>query len=306
MKKVLSMFLALVMCLSLCACGGNTVIYAMGDSVETDSARLTLNNAKFAIALNNSTANHAYLEPKEYSATEDQKNPYVANDGAVLVYYDVMLSAIGRSSIDINNSDFAEVEYNGKKFTAERDTCGNSKGTGNILLLSGEEARVKGYFEIPIDADLTSDFEITFELPNGSEDTEKYTFSVDGEFDYTKITEKPKAILSALEVASSEMEFVYKYAGNVNGVGSRKFADTRIKSIETCLSGLDDAYIANNFPAISDNLETIRNNMDEVRVLLIKMGKTNSDKDVKTIKSIALDTWGLIEDCIHADLKFYL
>ena len=323
MKRAITLLMALVMCLSLCACGGSeptgsststessptqevdkTPTYSMGECVETVSAKLTLNNATLAIALNN-TMNDTYLEPKEYSANEDSDNPYVANDGAVLVYYDVMLAAIGRSTVDIRGVDFTAVEYNGKVYTPDYDTCKISTGASNILLLSGEEKRVKGYFEIPVNADLNSDFKLIFSLPNGADSRESFTFSVDGNFDYAKTTEKPKAVCAALKTAYEELDFVYKYAGNVSGNGSRKFSDERITALETCLSELDIEYIANNLPAVSAGLETIRYNMNMVKELLVEMGETNSDKNVYEIKDIALDTKILILECIEADLVAY-
>ena len=56
----------------LCACGNSSESapkYQIGDTVETVSVRLKLNNAKFAVALNN-TLGSKYLEPKEYTDKE--------------------------------------------------------------------------------------------------------------------------------------------------------------------------------------------------------------------------------------------
>ena len=99
----------------LCACGNSlesTPKYQIGDTVETVSVKLKLNNAKFAVALNN-TLGSKYLEPKEYT-DKDLKNPYVANDGSILVYYDITISAVGRNSVNIYNDDLARIEYKGK------------------------------------------------------------------------------------------------------------------------------------------------------------------------------------------------
>ena len=335
MKKALSLLLALALCFGLCACaeqdaekqtekpeeslmestgetaGSNETeettaqreIHSLGDTVETVSAKLTLKNATFTIALNN-ISGATFFDPKEYTSA-DSRNPYVANDGAVLAYYDVMLTASGRSDVNIDVKNFAKVEFNDTLYTGTRDTSAISTQSSNILLLSGETERIKGYVEIPVDAALNSDFNITFTLPKGANGWEEFTFAIDGDFDYEAATAAPKAVLAALDTAYDDMIFVSKYAGNVNGAGSRKFADSFIERIDTCFDKLDVEYITKNLPYISSKIEEIKTNVEDVKDLLIEMGETNSDAKVSEIKALAKSTASTIATAIAADLKPY-
>ena len=53
MKKTITLLLALVMCLSMCACGGGKgTLYAIGDTVSTDCAQLTLEALEFTDTYN--------------------------------------------------------------------------------------------------------------------------------------------------------------------------------------------------------------------------------------------------------------
>ena len=61
MKKVLSLILALVLCLSLCACGSSSKTYLIGETVSTDIFSFTLDAAALTIALNNVTNDDYYL-----------------------------------------------------------------------------------------------------------------------------------------------------------------------------------------------------------------------------------------------------
>lgn len=301
MKKIISLLLVTMMCVSLCACGNSSGSsaekYVIGDSVETVTAKLKLNNATFAIALNNKSGDD-YLEPKEYTA-EDSINPYVANDGAVLVYYDVTLSAIGRSDIDIANSKIATVKYDGKTYKPESgsDYSGNSKGSTNVLIRSGKTQRVKGYFEIPINAELNDSFEITFLLPNGTDKVEKFTFTVDGNYDYERENAKAIETVKALDTAEYCLGFAYEYAGH-SANGSLKFSDDILVPLSTCLNDLDEAYIEENFPKTMEKLPVLKESIEKVCTLLTEMGETNSDKNVAEIKQLASETNSIIYELL--------
>ena len=104
--------------------------YVVGDTVETDLVRLTLNDACFAIALGNSfpvgcdfMGNTAYgsgyseleyFAPKEYSAEDDSDNPFVAPKGNILVYTEMTLECLDRDSLEVDdslNDEFAVLNY---------------------------------------------------------------------------------------------------------------------------------------------------------------------------------------------------
>lgn len=95
--------------------------YVVGDTVETDLIRLTLNNAALAIALNNSlhigtgfSIDNDYFCPKEYVVEEDSDNPYVAPKGSTLVFYELLLENLDRGYLELDTgsgSEFISVTY---------------------------------------------------------------------------------------------------------------------------------------------------------------------------------------------------
>lgn len=186
--------------------------YAVGDTVETDLVKLTLNNACFAIALGNSfpvgcdfKGNTAYgrnyseieyFEPKEYTAEDDSNNPYVAPKGDILVYTEMTIENLDRTFLELDSSsdgDFAVLQYDGKeynthkfgnmtkKYGIEADTEGNWKqlGVSNLLLSANSTEIYRAYYCYPVDPDnLDEPFEITFQLPKSDDTTESFTYAV--------------------------------------------------------------------------------------------------------------------------------
>ncbi|MCD7717266.1 MAG: hypothetical protein LUI39_12600 [Lachnospiraceae bacterium] len=90
--------------------------YRLGDSISTDIMDFTLDSAQFAIALEN-TYGDDYLLPKEYDASDDAKNPFVASIGHTLVYFSMIITNNNRTSLNINDtfsdwtSSFVSVIY---------------------------------------------------------------------------------------------------------------------------------------------------------------------------------------------------
>lgn len=193
-----------------------TVIYNVGDTVETDVARFTLDRAELAIALENSgaatvgygadgLADDNYFMPKEYNADEDANNPFVAAKGHTLVSLTFTAENLDRDFLyldDNNPEDFFAVDYNGTVYTGERDIdkdgtldvrygVENINGEGwkdyshmgmpvsGILMEVGETASYKCYIDFPAEIeDLSSPFKVTVNLPNSSEETTPFTFVV--------------------------------------------------------------------------------------------------------------------------------
>lgn len=187
--------------------------YHIGDTVSTDIAEFTLNNSALTIALERGD-NENYYTPKEYNAEEDRGNPYLADTGNTLAYFDFTLSAIDRSDIEIYvknigyaRSCFVSVEHNGKKYSDKEElTIGrekkiNTNGTlisnggknyidyttgewqsftsNKILLLSGEQSQYKGYLQIAVNVENLKDkYYITFKLPNSQGKTEDFTYVI--------------------------------------------------------------------------------------------------------------------------------
>lgn len=122
MKKFLSMLLVGVMCISLCACGGNDTEttdttnteekveeteaekYHMGDTVSTDIIEFTLDNAEFAIACDDNFNSSNYMMPKEYDSVADSNNLNVASIGETFVAITFTVTNNNRTTLYIADS----------------------------------------------------------------------------------------------------------------------------------------------------------------------------------------------------------
>ena len=135
MKKALSLLLALVMCLSLCACGGGSntpdtpkateppeTYYHIGDTVSTNLFSFTLDAATLAIALEN-THGENFGNPKEYNPQEDNGNPYVAPTGHTYAAFTYTVENISRSSEEFHGGNFVKVIYKDTEYTTTLDDC---------------------------------------------------------------------------------------------------------------------------------------------------------------------------------------
>lgn len=220
MKKVVSLVLALLMALSLVSCGddkdttvspsdsGNVSAepsaepseepspspspetYALGETVSTDIVEFTLNEGQLAIALNN-TINDSYFLPKEYDATSDARNPFVAAKGHTLVAFTFTVKNTDRASFSIGgtfDAKFIDVEYDGKTYSGETDfgyvsynlgETWEKYDVGNILLSAGECRTLRSYVDISVDAaDLKDDFILNVYLPTSGGQTEQFSYLV--------------------------------------------------------------------------------------------------------------------------------
>lgn len=95
-----------------------------------------------------------------------------------------------------------------------------------------------------------------------------------------------KEIHSSLEVLDYELDFISKFAGNINSNGSRKFANERLNSFNACLTK-DYNFNKLSNDDIKSKMENIINQSKEVYDMIVDMGDTNSDKNVSTIKTNA-------------------
>lgn len=166
---------------------GDNETYALGDTVETDIARFQLLAGEFTYALENTYGN-SYASPKEYDATEDQKNPYVAGKGHTLAAFEFYLENLDRTSLDIGggfNSEFIYVTYDNTDYSDQAvflaDSDDDFKWEGydsdNILLFSGEKGYYRGYIDVPVDVDnLDETLILNVVLPTSAED-QSSTFS---------------------------------------------------------------------------------------------------------------------------------
>lgn len=177
----------------------------MGDTVETDLVRLTLNRAELAIALVNTleigtgfNIDNDYFCPKEYTVEEDADNPYVAPKGSTLVFYEILIENLDRDYLELDGSGqdepFVSVSYDGETYSTEdfeekkygwmvRDIEGeqdwSSDTVTNLLAGVAEKDLFRAYVEAPFEPDsLIDPFEVAFTLPTVDGDTESFTFAI--------------------------------------------------------------------------------------------------------------------------------
>ena len=185
---------------------------AVGETVKTDVVSFTLERAELAIALENSgaatigygadgMADDAYFMPKEYNAEEDSDNPFVASKGHTLVSMTFSASNLDRTSLELDGGTaekFIAVNYEGQTYTKDADLSDdpnairvrygvqNENGAGwkdysssNILMGAGESNSYKCMVDIPVEIeDFQSAFQVTFNLPTSSGETQAYTYAV--------------------------------------------------------------------------------------------------------------------------------
>ena len=122
---------------------------------------------------------------------------------------------------------------------------------------------------------------------------------------YVKANEESMEFVNALdESVASDLDFIAKYAGNVNAAGKRKFADEFTDRMKTAFDGVDVSVITAGNQELGDLAGRITEDYKTIRDLLISMGQTNSDKDVKKIKKMAQDTAGLASQYRDKALAF--
>lgn len=118
MRKIVAFAMALTMVITISACGAqkSDTIYHVGDTVSTDVVEFTLDNAALALALEN-TMDESYGLPKDYDATEDAQNPYVAPTGTTFAAYGYTLKNLDRSSRTVSlQGENVNVELDGKNY----------------------------------------------------------------------------------------------------------------------------------------------------------------------------------------------
>ena len=185
MKKVISLLLALVMCLSLCACGGSdkTGANELGEMVSTDILELTIHDAALSYY---ATADAA---PAENSGV------YVASKGSTLVCLEFTLTNTYRTSLDTRD---ILLEFNVKQGSNKSRVDGykqtglylygmpvseNGQGfvannSSNILISAGSTVQIKYVGVIGFDADLSSPFELVAKVKTSSGRSEDFVYTI--------------------------------------------------------------------------------------------------------------------------------
>ena len=178
-------------------------IHKLEESIETDILGLTLENAQLAIKLNTSgTATYEemqkgivhigsdYFTADDYNASEDLGKAYVAPKGHTYVVIQYYAENLDRASVSFEGAfdgQFITVEYNGETYTGATEYGAESADglewekyeVANVLLRAGESVHLRGFIDIPIDAeDLNDDFDLIFSLPASDGTTVNYRYQV--------------------------------------------------------------------------------------------------------------------------------
>lgn len=175
---------------------------SVGEKASTDIIEFTLERAEFATALHRSISTEALSRqasaeevdlglPKEYDATEDAINPYVAPAGHVLVAYTVSVANLDRTSHDLDewsDHDFVTLTYSGQDYPADEkktvleiseDGALSSSPVSNLLLMPQENSMYRRYAEFAVEPESLADsFQLTFSLPSSQAEKEQFTYLI--------------------------------------------------------------------------------------------------------------------------------
>ena len=200
MKKALSLILALVMCLSLCACGGNedgTAVeeqkkYSVNETAISSRFECSLKQVSFAERVEVGDYSSGYMLP----ATEDTTISRPAKSGSVLLCFTANLKYTGTTTIQnmcFGNGSSAigfyatyDTEYKYTTFVAsryenfgwERYVIYDGRGSYDCSFtpLSNDTLTVRAYIELPAVVAENTDKPLDITINLGSD--EAVTFSI--------------------------------------------------------------------------------------------------------------------------------
>lgn len=179
----------------------DATVYKLGDAIETDILGLTLNKAQLTIKMNGKGSSSAdgsnyktspdYFLADEYNPETDAGLAYVAPKGHTYVAIEYRVKNLDRASVEFEgsfNPEFITIKYDGQEYGGKGNTVigwesedgvnGGKYSSSNILLMAGEEKTYRCYVDIPVDADLMSDFEMSFYLPKSDGSTKRFNYSI--------------------------------------------------------------------------------------------------------------------------------
>ena len=205
MKKVMALVLALVLVLSLAACGGfgtSGKAVSLGDTASTDIVDFTMKDAKLSYYA--SAFEDSYAEPIDKS----DGGIFTVAKGRVFVCMTFTIKNNDRDTLDVGDSfsdwklDF-KVRYNGKTYPLKAydlnkkdgDTFGMSlryhaestdggitwkkNDNSNAIIGAGSSGTIRVVEVAGFDPDSLNDpFEITVNIPTSNDKYEYYTYEV--------------------------------------------------------------------------------------------------------------------------------
>lgn len=114
-----------------------------------------------------------------------------------------------------------------------------------------------------------------------------------------------KQLALALKTIRSDSEFVSKYAGNTNGAGSRRFADSFLEEVQSALDEIDMDAIKLGNEELYSKIIAIQADCDTMVFYLNEMGVSNSDRNVPTMRALAMTIVKDIDRLYANELKGY-
>lgn len=273
-------------------------------NVATDVVEFSLTDLQFthAVSLDHST----WLYPATSGGT------FGAGDGKDYLWMSFTVKNISKEKIsgyDVANISvdyddgyvFDETVYSNIEGYCTRPSI-SSEGLAKIDMLSTSD--FVAFVKVPEEVrEHKEKVVLNVVLPTSTGDeTFTYALTVD---ENAVQGEDAKALVDCLGVASHDLTFTQKYAGNDNGKGSLKFADSMVEELQNSLSDVDLDALEAAAPGLKTKVESLQGNIDTVCSLLIDMGNTNSNANVPTIKSTCETALGQIQDLMDNELSAY-
>jgi len=215
MKKTIALLLALAMCFTLCACGGegktDNSSLSFGDTITSASGMFTFTPSfdGFASALSN-WGDETYLLPEgSEKDLEASDNPYNAEDGKVMMYFSALLECVGEAKEKVSFDFSFRIEHDGYIFDSNSSDVTSPKGYSEDQESWDIGSGVTAAFE-PMSSATTRYVRFAIEVPEQLKtDTEKETVLVlvIEEKEYSFIVDvKAAAEAEAARLAAAEAE----------------------------------------------------------------------------------------------------
>lgn len=202
MKRAISLILAVMMCLSLCACGGEkgSNNLSLGQTASTDLVDFTLEHSEFTYYVSNVSTN--FVEP-----TDEPNSLFAASLGHCYVSATFTITNKDRGgSIRVGGEGKPvwSVSYNNADYSVKGFDLNNSAGSGglnlghnaaildkttntvikvnettNYLLHAGETVTIRTFGVVDVDPEnLTDGFDLTISIPNSKSERENFTYTI--------------------------------------------------------------------------------------------------------------------------------
>ncbi len=280
--------------------------FEIGETAKTDQVEFTMDEVEFTdnLGLDSTT----WLKP-------DNNGSFVAGDGKTFIWFSFTvknLSKTDMSGYDVCNvtAEFGDgYIYDGAVYSDcpkwSTDKAISSLNVGLQSMRPLEERKYCGFIKVVnvVREHRDTPLLLKAKLPSSEGDVDvTYTNSVP---EGVVTDAEAKEISDTLNGAVKELAFAKKYAGNVNGKGSRKFADSAIDRLRNSTEGIDMNYASMNLPETAAALPSINEKITTVVDLLIDMGNTNSDENVAAIRETATEAISQIEALLGGELKAF-